>query len=295
MTDFNRPTGGTLTGAELFRNAWARPDEAPTSDAMEVVIGGATLMLGDCIERMRDIPDASVDLVLTDVPYSSGATREAGRTAFNKTMTRSTRGDRSRWFGSDSLGTRGFLSLLRLCALEWQRVLVPDGYAVSFIDWRMKHTLGDAVEDAAAHARSLGLEGEAYDTIESADLHRVDELVWDKAIFGMGRGARRQHENILVFAKGKGRDGQNHRTGTVLTCKPVRLGLHPTEKPVKLLSDLIGLYCPPGGTVLDPFFGSCATGDAALTSGRRFVGIERDSDYFGVGWQRLTDLQADAA
>ncbi|MGF7175861.1 DNA-methyltransferase [Azospirillum doebereinerae] len=256
-----------------------------------VTIGAATLMLGDCIERMRELPDASVDLVLTDVPYSSGATREAGKTAFNKTMTRSTKaGGRERWFGSDCLGTRGFKELLRTCALEWQRVLVSGGFVLSFIDWRMKHDLMDAVEEAAAEHRWMELEGPAYDAVESADLKRSTEIVWNKMVMGMGRQARRQHENIMVFSKGTGRDGFNHRTGSVLSHKPVRLGLHPTEKPVGLLVELIELHCPPGGTVLDPFFGSCSTGHAAVSTGRRFIGVERDRRFHEVGWKRLADL-----
>lgn len=291
MTDLNRPTGGTLTGAELFRNAWARPDEAPTSDAMAVTIGGATLMLGDCIERMRDIADASVDLVLTDPPYSSGATREAGRTAYAKTMTRSTKGDAARWFGTDSLSTRGFMTLIRLCALEWQRVLKPGGHAVVFIDWRMDDHLAEAIEDAD-YQRRKALMG---DTIETADLRRARMLVWDKVNMGMGTHFRHQYELALRFTKGVGTPPLRRDVGDVLRCKPVRFGAHPTEKPEELLGTIIETLCPVGGLVLDSFFGSCSAGVAAVNRGRRFVGVEREPQYFGVGWQRLTELQTNTA
>ncbi len=62
---------------------------------------------------------------------------------------------------------------------------------------------------------------------------------------------------------------------------------HPTEKPVGLLRALIGLCCPAGGTVLDPFMGSGSTGEAARGMGRGFVGVEIDGEYFGKAKARL--------
>lgn len=255
-----------------------------------VTVGAATLMLGDCIERMRELDDASVSLVLTDVPYSSGATREAGKTAFSKTMTRSTKGDPAQWFGSDSLSTRGFLHLLRGCALEWRRVLKPGGHALCFIDWRMGDHLADAVDPGAPD--DLWLRGAAGDAMESADLRRVGLLVWDKTYFGMGTHFRLQHELIHHFSKGKGDPPLRRDMANILRHPPVRKGLHPTEKPVGLLTDLIGTLCPVGETVLDCFAGSASTGEAALSSGRRFIGVERDERYFEAGWKRLADRLA---
>ncbi|CAO3352002.1 DNA-methyltransferase [Azospirillum melinis] len=271
-----------------------------------VTFGAATLMLGDCIERMQELPDSSVSLVLTDVPYSSGATREAGRTAYSKTMTRSTKGGGDRWFGSDSLSTRGFLHLLRSCAMEWQRVLKPGGHVLAFIDWRMGDHLADAIDQrdysmvsygdlTADEQRALFLNGDAADAMESADLRRVGLLVWDKTYFGMGTHFRHQHELIHHFTKGKGTEPLRRNVANVLRHAPIRLGAHPTEKPVGLLAELIGTVCPPGETVLDPFFGSASTGHAALTAGRRFVGIERDRRYFEAGWQRLANLTEELA
>lgn len=257
-----------------------------------VTLGAATLMLGDCIERMRELPDSSISLVLTDVPYSSGATREAGRTAYGKTMTRSTKEAPDRWFGSDCLSTRGFLHLLRSCALEWQRVLKPGGHVLAFIDWRMGDHLADAVDGGEL---GLFLNGQAADAMESADLRRIGLLVWDKTYFGMGTHFRHQHELIHHFTKGKGSTPLRRNVANVLSHPPVRLGRHPTEKPVSLLTELIGTVCPQDETVLDPFFGSASTGEAAITSGRRFIGIERDQRYFEAGWQRLATLVEECA
>ena len=62
---------------------------------------------------------------------------------------------------------------------------------------------------------------------------------------------------------------------------------HPTVKPTDLMAYLVRLVTPPGGTVLDPFMGSGSTGKAAMREGFRFIGIERDLDYFAIAEKRL--------
>jgi DNA modification methylase len=62
---------------------------------------------------------------------------------------------------------------------------------------------------------------------------------------------------------------------------------HPTVKPLALMRWLVGLACPPGGLVLDPFCGSGSTGAAALLEGRRFLGIELDPGYARVARARI--------
>lgn len=64
--------------------------------------------------------------------------------------------------------------------------------------------------------------------------------------------------------------------------------LHPTQKPIAVLTPLIEYACPPGATVLDPFAGSGSTLDAARQSGRRAVGVEADERYCEITARRLT-------
>ena len=63
--------------------------------------------------------------------------------------------------------------------------------------------------------------------------------------------------------------------------------LHPTQKPVTLLKELIVNSSLPGDVVLDPFMGAASTGVAALAAGRKFTGIEIDSGFFELGRDRL--------
>jgi len=88
-------------------------------------------------------------------------------------------------------------------------------------------------------------------------------------------------------------DGKNYKSN-VLNYKKDYTGLHPTQKPVALMEDLIRTYTNPGETVLDFTMGSGTTGVAAANTGRRFIGIERDPDYFTVAQARIQKAQADA-
>lgn len=74
---------------------------------------------------------------------------------------------------------------------------------------------------------------------------------------------------------------------SVRRCPSVRRGIHPTQKPLEVLRDLIEYACPPGGLVLDPFAGSCSTLEAARLSGRRAIGIERHEPYAKAAARRL--------
>jgi site-specific DNA-methyltransferase (adenine-specific) len=77
-----------------------------------------------------------------------------------------------------------------------------------------------------------------------------------------------------------GGDGKRCVLSVIQNSTSATRGGHPTEKPVELYKFLIERYCPPGGTVLDPTFGSCNSGRAAEALGRNYIGIEKDKDFF---------------
>jgi site-specific DNA-methyltransferase (adenine-specific) len=218
-----------------------------------------TLYLGDCVEVMAAFEGGSVDSVLTDPPYSSGGRRENAR-SLRKSMTRAVEDDD--WIRGDAMSTPGFIHLLRLCGLQWRRILIPGGHALSFIDWRMAAPLAAA--------------------LETADLRQHPTLVWDKQRFGMGAVFRNQHEFIVHMTAGNPTAPQRRDVPNVLGFPPVRDGDHPTEKPEPLLRTLLSVVCPSRGVVLDPFAGSGATLTAAKSLGLRAVGIEADERYCEV-------------
>lgn len=87
-------------------------------------------------------------------------------------------------------------------------------------------------------------------------------------------------------------DGERFPT-SILPFQTKRHNSHPSEKPVALLSYLIKTYTDEGDTVLDSCTGSGSTGEACLRTGRRFIGIEKDLNYFNVAQQRLERVTAE--
>lgn len=229
-----------------------------------------TLYLGDCLAVMEEMPPQSISTVLTDPPYSSGGRRENAR-SMRKSMLRETSDDD--WIRGDAMSTNGFTWLMRMCGLQWRRILSPGGHVLSFIDWRMASTLAAA--------------------LESADLRQHPILVWDKKRFGMGAVFRNQHEFIVHMSAGNPTEPQRRDVPNVLGFAPVKDGAHPTEKPEPLLRTLLSVVTARGQTVLDPFAGSGSTLAAAQSIGLRAIGIESDERYCEITARRLDQMALD--
>lgn len=232
------------------------------------VIGDCTLYLGDSLTVLEHLDE--VHTIIMDPPYSSGARTTAqlrGRGGMSR---------KDEWkenpLPNDRLSVNGFSWLMRQVGLEAQRLLVDGGSLLSFIDWRQYPTL--------------------YGCIESCNFQIINLVVWDKEIFGMGNGFRNQHELILHASKGTPRIFDRSVPNVIGSKRIASSDLHPTEKPVGLLEELVRVCADRGETVLDPFMGSGTTGVAALKNGRRFIGIELDPNYFEVACERIRKAQA---
>lgn len=223
----------------------------------------------DAIALMQSLADESVDALITDPPYCSGAVGEAQRQRADGQGLRSENIRKFGWFVGDDMGTAGLVWLLRAMAFEAARVVKPGGSVLVFCDWRMVSNLAPAIESAGL--RSQGL------------------LVWDKGAMGLGTGFRAQHELVLHFVRGVG-VYHDQATSNVLRCSRVARSEreHPTQKPVDLLQQLVRVVAPVDGVVCDPFSGAASTGVTALLEGRRFVGGERALEHVLTGRERLT-------
>lgn len=83
-------------------------------------------------------------------------------------------------------------------------------------------------------------------------------------------------------------DGDRYPSSIIEISNAVQVGkMHPTQKPVELMSYLIRTYTTPGDTVLDFTCGSGTTGVACAEAGRNFIGIEKDADYFAIAKDRI--------
>jgi len=119
-------------------------------------------------------------------------------------------------------------------------------------------------------------------------------MIWNKtwAIHAPNNIGRRYE--YIVWVSGK---GANRKRGDIFECFPIirkvqseNVG-HPTQKPTSLLKEIIIDFTQEGDTILDPFMGSGTTGVACVQTGRNFIGIEIDENYFKIAQKRVHEAQ----
>lgn len=226
------------------------------------------LRLGDCLEVMKTLPDGSVDAVVTDPPYCSGA-HEAAKRAKRSAKTPESVKERP-IIHSDSMGTLGFDWVTRRWLLEARRVTAGGGHLVCFTDWRMLPPLATIVEAAGWRWNNV--------------------IVWDKGYAGLGAGFRAQHEFVIVASNGAPK-WHSWDFGNVLRATRLTATEHPHQKPIELFEPIFRTCVDNSASVLDPFMGSGTTGVACVQTGRNFIGIEIDPGYFEIAKKRIEDAQ----
>jgi site-specific DNA-methyltransferase (adenine-specific) len=209
---------------------------------------GVTLILGDCMDAVKNIPSASVDMVMIDPPYSTPTVASFGRQVTKRL--------------SDLAIQEYYFGALKP---ELERVLKHDAPLMIFCD-------------DIYYAVLVGL---------FYDWKQINLLVWDKKRIGMGKPFRRRHECLFYANRGTPPlTGEMSHIPTILEC-PLTKEHHGAEKPLELCEQMIRELTPPGGCVVDLFMGSGTTGVAAVKSGRRFTGCELDPRYFQTARQRV--------
>lgn len=224
------------------------------------------VLQGDCISLLREIPDESVDLVLTDPPYGIAFNSNRSKETVYRTALKSVDG-----IYNDGNDNTEFLSDV---IQELGRVLKNDRHIYWFTRWDRIQLQLPLIEK--------------YFTPKNA-------IVWMKNNWSMGdlQGAYAGQYEVILFAQ-KGRrilnevDGRKRHADILQYDRvPASRLRHSHEKPEELIEFLIEKSSNEGEIVLDPFAGSGTTAVCAKRLGRRFITMELDSDYVGIARKRL--------
>ena len=225
-----------------------------------------TVVNGDCLDYLGQIPDNSIDLILTDPPYniaqySTGNINLPGRSALNN--------DLAEW---DLIPIDPF-DLLP----EFKRIIKPDGNIFVFTSYNL-----------------IGKWHEAFDS----EFDTFQFFIWHKTnpapkIFK--NGFLNSCEMIAcMWNKGHKWNFSDQRNmhnffESPICMKPERLSApkHPSQKPVRLLEHIVSIASNENDVVLDPFMGVGPTGVAALRNKRRFIGMEIEKSYFDAAEMRI--------
>ena len=221
------------------------------------------LMQGDCIELMRNIPDMSVDLIITDPPYKLTARGNGGNSGgmFQKKEVSS-----GRVFKHNDIDIVDWLT-------EFYRILKPDSHCYIMTNNKnITHYLN---------------------VIDKSDFHFIKNLIWVKDNKIMGQAYMSQFEYIIFIRKGSYKRINNCGDSDVLQIANRKMKnsenktVHDTEKPVELTNILIANSTSGGDTVLDPFMGIGGAGVSCKKLNRDFIGIELDENYFNIAKSRI--------
>ena len=232
-------------------------------------------MLGDCLERMKEIPDGSVDLILADPPYQT-----------------------------TSCAWDSIIPLDQMWE-QLKRVIKPNGAIVMTASQPFTTSLiASNIREFKycwVFEKSLPV-GHGYAKFRPMSNHE------DIAVFGKGRitynpqmtprdkprpytrkSASLSGASSMASHDGKTRLLKDKYPVTIqrFNTSIQRGKVHPTQKPIALMEYLINTYTNEGETVLDFVMGSGTTGLAAKNLNRKFIGIEKDAGYFEIAKQRL--------
>jgi site-specific DNA-methyltransferase (adenine-specific) len=237
---------------------------------------------GDCLELMKEIPDGSVDLVLTDPPYGTTACKWDSIIPFEPMWEQLKRVTKKN--GAIVMtASQPFTSTLVVSNIsEFAHAWVWNKrFAANFVQAK-RQPLKDH-EDVVVFGNN-GKQPQYFPQMTDRDVPiKKGGNKLSKAI------PIRQTEAAKEFGKtSKSYDKKHPTTVTSLnfSSRDGR-GLHPTQKPVALMEYLIKTYTNEGETVLDFTMGSGTTGVAAKNLGRDFIGIELDKDYYNIAKDRI--------
>ena len=235
-------------------------------------------MQGDCLERMKEIPSGSVDMVLTDPPYGTTACK---------------------W---DSIIP------LEPMWKELNRLIKPDGAIILFAAQpftsvlitsnikRFKHEwVWDKVKPGAfAIAKYRPLRQQEDIIVFAGDTNKVNYYpIMTGQKERTGKVYSGSDSAPIKYNDGKERIYDKKYPKTIITFSNAnqKEKLHPTQKPVALMEYLIKTYTNENETVLDFTAGSFTTGVACVNVNRNFIGIELDNNYFDIGVNRILKAQ----
>lgn len=210
------------------------------------------LICGDCVIELEQLDDASIDIVITDPPY--GIDYSSNHSIYNDYVTKGTIS------GDKDLSTA--LNVIDRVLNTLQTKTKPDCHVYIFTSWKVYPAFLPVVEK--------------YFSVKNL-------IVWDKGNWSMGDlecAWGNQYEMIIYASKGK---KILKRRGDIINVArvPTTQAIHPTQKPVELIKELLKVSAQPADTVCDPFMGSGSTIKAVKEHGNlNYIGIEIDKENF---------------
>lgn len=252
--------------------------------------GGYTLWLGDCLEEMSRIEDGSVDAIIADIPYQQTVCSWDSMIPLESLWMQYKRVIKPT--GAIVLfADEPFTSVLILSNLKWFK------YRWTWNKSRVTNHLNSrkqpmrVTEDIAVFYQNQCTYNPQLRTRKKENIRNT------KATYKYKHNTYGKANNEWQY--NQGREIPLEKGYPVNLIDIIQTGTfgskrsHPTQKPLLLMEYLVLTYTNEGEIVLDNTMGSGSTGEACLRTGRRFIGIEKDLNYFEIGKARMERVSAE--
>ena len=237
------------------------------------------LIHGDCLEKMKDIPDKSIDMILCDLPYGTTACKWDVIIPFEPLWEQYERIIKDNGaivlFGQEPFSSNLRSSNFKLYRYDW--IWEKDNHT-NFLNIKKqpakRHELISVFYKKQPTYNPQMWEGKENHSVGN----QIGKMIEREYLGGKFATKETQKSNLkypisILRFKGEGRGK----------------AVHPTQKPIQLLEYLIKTYTIEGETVLDNTMGSGSTGVACVNTKRNFIGIEKDDKYFEVAKKRINE------
>ena len=221
------------------------------------------LINGNCLNTLKNIPNESIDLIVTDPPYPTTSRGNAGNSGG---MLQKDINKKGKVFTYNNINCKEY-------APEFYRLLKDGSHCYVMTN----------------HINLIDM----LNTFADVGFHFIKSLIWNKGNKIMGQYYMSQFEYILFFRKGRGKKINNCGTSDILSIPNKKTkdkdgkNIHDTEKPIELMEVLVNNSSQENELVLDPFMGVGSAGIACIKNNRNFIGIEIDENYFTIAKERM--------
>lgn len=256
------------------------------------------LINNDCMVAIKNIPDKSIDLVVTDCPYHI----IGGENSTNKYKTKQPSGIFNRNYykknnqkyqeGTKHAILGGILNDNEYATYARQGKLFKHN-EIKFSEWLpeiyrvLKDNTHCYIYISARNLKELQVE------CEKVGFKFQQLIVWKKNNVTPNKFYLNNYELILMLRKGKAKFIKNMGTKNLIEINNVRNRTHPTEKPIELNEILIENSSNENELILDPFMGTGSCGVACKYLNRKFIGIEIDEKYYEIAKARIESINTE--
>ena len=238
------------------------------------------LFKGDCLEVMKGIESGSVDAIICDPPYGTTACKWDSVIDFDLMWEQLNRVIKPN--GAIVLfGSEPFSSALRMSNIKnykydwiWEKTTKTNHLNAKKQPLRRSELISVFYKKHPIYNPQGLVETEVSNFRPNHFKYKKGEKVY---------GEQREHSNKSNYT--------NYPDNILIFANPNSKSLHPTQKPIALMEYLIKTYTNEGETVLDFTMGSGSTGVAAKQTGRSFIGIEQDENYFNIASERIGQIK----